>query len=382
MKYRALIAVIIIFVFVVVGGIITSTRIGSKANLPSLNALIQTQPLMPDMDLPVLGTLPKIEGIAAWINTGGINQDDLKNKVVLVDFMTYSCINCIRTFPTLNRWYDKYHRSGLVMIGIHTPEFDFEKKQDSVQRAVNDYGIKFPVGLDNDYKTWNNFQNRFWPATYLFDRTGALRYTHFGEGNYEVTEAAIQELLDTDEEITNSSSPDFKKIASPETYFGWKRADRYAGNIDIDANDRALYEFPTYLPKNNWALQGGWTVFKEYALADGPSRLQFRFDAPKVYFVLAPETAKQTKVNVRLDGQWVPKQYAGADVSVESTTDRSYVTIEYPQLYELLANIEGEHTIELEFLEPNSKVYSITFGAGEKPTTSEQPAAPTEVKPQ
>jgi thiol-disulfide isomerase/thioredoxin len=338
---------------------------------PSTEELAQitgTQTLLSDnadeIELPILGTLPSIEGINGWINSEALTNTDLEGKVVLVDFWTYSCINCIRTLPYITDWWSKYEDDGLVILGVHTPEFEFEKEYDNVVEAAAKYGIEFPIAQDNNYVTWRNFNNRYWPAKYLFDQDGNLRYYHFGEGSYDETELAIQSLLSIDEDVTTGKTVDFASIGSPETYFGSWRAERFVspeGLVFIFPTD---YSLPEEVALNEWALDGEWSVQDKYSEALEPgARFMFHYSAGVANLVMATEDGKLDDVVVRLDGEPVPDEYMGAHVVKDELTGGTFVQVEFSDLYELIDGEVGEHVLEIEALEPGLQIYAITFGS-------------------
>lgn len=208
---------------------------------------------------------PELRGIAAWINSNPLTMEALGGKVVLVDFWTYSCINCIRTQPYLNAWYDKYEKDGLVIIGVHAPEFAFEKIENNVREASQKAGIKYPIALDNDFKTWNAYGNRYWPAKYLVDKSGNIVYKHFGEGNYGETEKKIQELLGAKKDIVPMVPESvIGQEKTPETYFGSLRG-RYK-NDESSEYKNGMQQFMSLPPDMNhsWSLNGIWYVNDEY----------------------------------------------------------------------------------------------------------------------
>lgn len=231
---------------------------------------------------------PELTGIATWINSNPLTIESLRGKVVLIDFWTYSCINCIRTQPYLNAWYDKYEKDGLVIIGVHAPEFAFEKLENNVREASQKAGIKYPIALDNDFKTWNAYGNRYWPAKYLIDQEGNIVYKHFGEGAYEETEKNIQDLLGAKKDVVTvipESSGAQEK--TPETYLGSARADRVSlvsGSKYKNGNDIFV---PASIDKDHFTLSGGWLVTDEYIESRGMSELRLRFSAKKVYLVVS-----------------------------------------------------------------------------------------------
>lgn len=338
-------------VLLAVGAFLVQQRVPEAAPLSSLPR--------PDGGAEVSGALPagsgipEIAGIASWLNTPGgraLTADDLRGKVVLIDFWTYSCINCIRTLPYLTAWYDKYADQGLVIIGVHTPEFAFEKDRGNVERALAKYGIRYPVPQDNDYATWNAFGNRYWPAKYLFDGEGRLVYTHFGEGEYEETEARIRGLLAaagatvTAPMTEELGGPEFGRIGSPETYLGYGRGTRF-GNTDI-VPDRARIYFASMTPAPNRAYFGGtWTVGEESATAGAAgATLTYRFRARQVHLVMgAPEPVR---MRVRHNGTLIAE---------DVVHDRDLYTLLTQTGYE-------EGVVEIEFLDPGVSVFAFTFG--------------------
>jgi thiol-disulfide isomerase/thioredoxin len=341
---------------------IVQSRIGAGIDLSSLPS--SSQPVNPSGTLPVLGTMPAIEGIAGWINTKPLVPADLKGKVVLVDFWTYSCINCLRTLPYVKSWDATYADKGLVVIGVHTPEFDFEKDPANVQAAVTREGIRYPVALDNDYKTWTNFGNQYWPAQYLFDKDGKLRYTHFGEGNETETEAAIQQLLGLSQPMVSpGSATAFEDIRSPETYFGYARGERFASPEPVVKDQEASYAFPGSLPPDGWALMGRWTIGAESAvLTSGAGRFAFHYDAGEANAVLDTADGKPHVAVVLLDGKPVPKAAKGADVTYDAD-GQSLVRVDAARLYELVNGPAGSHLLEIDFAGGPVKLFTMTFGA-------------------
>ncbi|MBI3956133.1 cytochrome c biogenesis protein DipZ [Candidatus Gottesmanbacteria bacterium] len=290
---------------------------------PVRNALQQLQRKESSME-----TAPELIAGGEWFNSDSLSIKSLRGQVVLIDFWTYTCINCIRTLPYLKSWHAKYKDKGLVIIGVHTPEFEFEKNPDNVARAIADFGITYPVMQDNDYATWNAYANRYWPAKYLVDKNGKIRYTHFGEGEYDETEMKIQELLKEAGSLTDATpvdNPSYRVQArTPETYLGSLRGDY-----------------------SRITTTGTWTVGEEYAMPSAGAKLSFRFDAAEVFLVMRPK-AKGVQGNIRvlLDGTFVK------DVNVDA--DKLYTLIELPAA--------GEHLLELEFLDGNVELYAFTFG--------------------
>ncbi len=306
----------------------------------------------------------RLPGITQWFNTQNgqpITAADMRGKVVLVDFWTYSCINCIRTLPYITDWQKKYADKGLLIIGIHTPEFAFEKVPANVANALTKYDITYPVGLDNDFATWNAFDNHYWPAKYLFDSSGTLVYTHFGEGEYNVTEKKIQELLaDTsDMPLTQvSGGPDFRSIGTPETYLGYSRAEAYAHPITPDENSVYL---PTPPEKNKVVLEGMWRVEDERVVSTGAGgKMRMQFSASAVHLVMGTPNGLAT-VEVLLNGQPVPPEARPADMREEN--GRTILDVRDKDLYTLIDR-HGAYAAGLLELRWDGPVecYAFTFG--------------------
>src|SRR5919106_479041 len=257
-----------------------------------------------DSELGDFGPAPEFQGIERWLNTEPLALDDLRGKVVVIDFWTYSCINCLRTLPHVTRWYETYRDAGLVVIGVHSPEFAFERVPGNVSRAVEDLGIEYPVALDNDFETWRAWRNAYWPTKYFVDRRGRVRYAHVGEGDYEKSEEVIRTLLAEKglPEPVSSRLPDRTPSGeqTPESYLGWQRLDRFAGG-SITPRREATYEIPRSLPLHGLAYGGRWTVEDERIVAGDDARLRLRFVASNVFLVLGTSRERET-VEVRLDG--------------------------------------------------------------------------------
>ncbi|RJR14712.1 cytochrome c biogenesis protein DipZ [Candidatus Microgenomates bacterium] len=321
---------------------------------------------MSDVVKTDLGAAPEFILGGQWFNlpageagTEPLTMTGLRGKVVLVDFWTYTCINCIRTLPYLKSWHERYADKGLVIVGVHTPEFAFEKEADNVEKAIADFEIKYPVMQDNDYATWRAYNNRFWPAKYLIDKDGRIRYTHFGEGKYDETEEMIQELLGeigTEIDMPISNPTYDVKTRTPETYLGYARMQYIATPDQVRPDESSTYTAPQQLNLNTFAFSGTWTVGDEYAMADAGSSLSLRFEAQEVFLVMRPTGATPARVRVLLDNQAVTTN-AGEDVV------NGVVTVDTDRLYKLikLPNPE-QHTIQLEFLDGSVEVFAFTFG--------------------
>lgn len=308
-----------------------------------------------------LGPAPSLEDLGPWLNTPdgkALSPADLKGKVVLVDFWTYSCINCLRTLPYLRSWHEQYADDGLVIVGAHTPEFGFERSLGNVRTATKDLDVDWPVAQDNDYATWDRFANRFWPAKYLIDRDGTLRYVHYGEGQYDDTEDHIRDLLDVGsgaERATAEGAITKIRSATPETYLGYRRADRFVGRADGTPKVGSGFatdvvgtyrQTPDVLGLNEWSYVGPWRVEDERAVAAGPgAKLRLRYVAQDAYLVMSPPKSGTAKVGIDVDD-----------------AARPAVTIDANQLY-TVADDDGldERTIELA-VPPGVAVYAFTFG--------------------
>ncbi|MBI3485440.1 cytochrome c biogenesis protein DipZ [Candidatus Daviesbacteria bacterium] len=313
--------------------------------------------------LPNLGPAPDFAGITKWLNPEKpLSIKDLKGKVVLVDFWTYTCINCIRTLPYVTGWYDKYKDQGFVVIGVHTPEFEFEKDTTNVLNAISQYKIHYPVAQDNNYSTWNAYSNRYWPAEYLIDANGNVRHTHFGEGEYDQTEKYIQSLLkeankQVNESILNIPDQTPGGEMSPESYIGSAR-NQYIYPDGSVSNGTQNFTLANNLPVNHFSLGGQWTITDEYGTSGQSSVLDYNFLANKVFLVIHPPANQVAKVKVMLDGKDLDQLNAGDDVK------DGLVIIDTPRLYNLI-NLQGKkgtYLLHLEFQTPGTQVFAFTFG--------------------
>jgi cytochrome c biogenesis protein CcdA/thiol-disulfide isomerase/thioredoxin len=322
--------------------------------------------------LPVHGRLPSLDGATTWLNSAPLSPEALRGKVVVVNFWTYSCINCLRTLPYLKTWADRYHDDGLVVVGVHTPEFGFEHDTGNVRRALADLKIHYPVAVDNDYRIWQAFNNQYWPAFYIADAQGRIRYQHFGEGGYQQAEQTIRTLLaDNGRAVHEPQSPpapvrgtqaaaDPDDIGSNETYVGYRQAEGFASPQRVQPDTSAPYTEPTQLALNEWAFAGQWNVGAEFAQPAAPhARIVYRFRARDLHLVLAPAAdGKPVRFRVTVDGA-APGNAHGDDVASDGTG-----TVTSARLYQLVRqrNSVDERTFEIEFLDPGAKVYSFTFG--------------------
>jgi cytochrome c biogenesis protein CcdA/thiol-disulfide isomerase/thioredoxin len=314
--------------------------------------------------LPVLGPAPDFTGNQRWFNTPGgrpLTLHGLRGRVVLVDFWTYTCINCIRTLPYVKAWYERYRHAGLVVVGVHTPEFDFEKDAGNVEAAIHQNGLSYPVAQDNDYATWDAWSNQFWPAKYLIDARGEVRFTHFGEGDYAQTESAIRSLLEETSQArlgrrararVEVPSP---RLQTPETYLGYQRAARVLPRKLLPGT-RDYRPSRARLPLNHLTLAGRWRIGAEAATAVEGSALRLAFDARRVFLVLGSREALPRRLRVLLDGRPVPERLAGRDLR------GGVVTVRRQRLYRLLdLPGVGRHELELR-IDPGISGYAFTFG--------------------
>jgi thiol-disulfide isomerase/thioredoxin len=323
--------------------------------------------------LPIEGTLPALAGAIEWINTPPLTMSELRGKVVLVEFWTYTCINWRRTLPYVRAWADKYKDQGLVVIGVHTPEFAFEKDLGNVRHEVKEIGITFPVAVDSDYRIWSAFNNQYWPAMYFVDAHGRIRHHQFGEGDYEQSELAIQRLLAEaggHNEISHELAAvapsgvelaaDWANLKSPETYTGYERSETFASPGGAELNKRQAYEAPSNLQLNEWALGGDWTVTRDAAIANAANaRVVYVFHARDVNLILSPPTGgKSVRFRILLDGK-TPGVAHGLDVD-----DQGNGTLSEPRTYQLI-RVPGpisDRRFEIQFLDPGAAVFDFTFG--------------------
>ena len=303
---------------------------------------------------------PAFAGLQEWFNSAPLTIADLKGKVVLVDFWTYSCINCVRTLPYLKSWDKKYRDQGLVIVGIHSPEFEFEKDPENVKTAIAARGLKYPVALDNNLATWQSFNNQYWPAHYLINRDGQVVYIHFGEGKYDVTENNIRYLLGLKGTTETAIPKDIPSAAgqTPETYLGYSRAESFAGAPALLRDVSATYKAASPLPLNSWTLQGSWRFESEKGVAvDDNATLQIHFSAKKVFLVMGTTDGKPAKVSLKLDGAPLGKKNAGKNVK------NSMVVVDHHTIYELLSlPAQKDGILEITSQQPGLDVYAFTFG--------------------
>jgi cytochrome c biogenesis protein CcdA/thiol-disulfide isomerase/thioredoxin len=319
------------------------------------------------------GEMPSLSGASSWLNSTPLTPEALRGRVVVVDFWTYSCINCLRSLPYVEAWYNRYKDHGLVVIGVHTPEFAFERNEDNVRRAVSDLGIGYPVALDNDYAIWRAFNNQYWPAHFFVDSTGQIRGHHFGEGDYDQSEQIIRQLL-TEGGYTNLPPPgtgaadahgvqaaaDITHVQSPETYVGYQRAQSFASPGGLVHDSPHSYQLPASLTLNQWALAGTWAVDPEKAMLNAaPGKIEFRFFARDLHLVLGPGAdGKAVRFRVQLDGA-----APGANHGTDSDANGAGI-IREQRLYQLIrqSGEVGQHVFSIEFEDGNVQAYAFTFG--------------------
>ncbi|NWB10477.1 cytochrome c biogenesis protein DipZ [Pseudomonas sp. D5002] len=322
--------------------------------------------------LPVESQLPPLDGAVQWLNSEPLTAEALKGKVVLVDFWTYSCINCLRTLPYVKAWAEKYRDQGLVVIGVHAPEFAFERDVNNVTKAMKDLGITYPVAIDNNYKIWRAFNNQYWPAHYFADAKGQIRYHHFGEGDYAESERVIQQLLreagatkvaggliEADAKGIQAA-PDMNEVQSPETYLGFQRAENFVTTGTLGTDKVVNYPAAGNLALNNWTLEGPWNVGGQQAtLAAANGKIVYRFHARDLHLVLGPGAdGKPVRFKVSIDGQ-APGDAHGTDVAPDGSG-----TLTEQRLYQLVRQPGAvkDRTFTIEFLDPQVAAYAFTFG--------------------
>jgi thiol-disulfide isomerase/thioredoxin len=321
-------------------------------------------------ELPIEGQLASFDGATGWLNSAPLTPESLRGRVVLVDFWTYTCVNWLRTLPYLRAWADKY-RKGLTVVGVHTPEFGFERDVENVTARARDLGVDYPVALDSEYAIWRAFDNHFWPALYIADGEGRIRYHHFGEGEYAMAEMAIQQLLiDQGAEAIDQGivavqphglevAADWATLRSPETYVGYGQASGFASEDEASYDEARAYSVPP-LRLNEWALGGIWTVAQHAAVSNEPNgRIAFRFQARDVNLVIGPASpGSSVPFRVLLDGE-PPTDAHGTDIDLDGggllREQRTYQLIRQPGPIR-------ERTVEIEFLESGAEAYCFTFG--------------------
>jgi thiol-disulfide isomerase/thioredoxin len=322
--------------------------------------------------LPIEGMLPSLDGATGWLNSLPLTPDGLRGKVVLVEFLTYTCINWIRTLPYVRAWSEKYRDHGLVVIGVHTPEFEFEKDVENVRGAVNDMRIEFPVAIDSDFGVWRAFKNNYWPALYFVDAIGRIRHHRFGEGEYDRSEMVIQQLLAEaghggfDPGMVSvqaagiEAAPDWASLRSPENYVGSQRTERFASPGGLVSGRGHVYSVPASLGANAWALSGDWTAARQnVALNESGGRIANRFHARDLHLVMGPaRRGTPVRYRVLLDGQ-APGPAHGVDVDEQGNG-----TVVEQRMYQLIRQPPPitDRLFEIEFLDAGVETFAFTFG--------------------
>jgi thiol-disulfide isomerase/thioredoxin len=309
--------------------------------------------------------MPSLGGATGWLNSEPLGPAELRGHIVLVDFWTLTCINWLRTEPYIRAWSQVYRDDGLIVIGVHTPEFSFEHELDRVRQATKDMAIDYPVAADNDYAIWSAFDNNYWPALYFVDADGVIRDHHFGEGRYEESERVIQRLLGVERELVGveglglEAEADWDNLRTPETYLGYERSDQFASPNGAALEERVAYELPERLRFNHWALSGEWTIGREKVVLDqAGGSIAYRFHARDAHLVLSPGAREPIPFRVLLDGE-APGPSRGVDVDEDGNG-----LLREGRLYQLVRehNAVRERTLEITFLEPGAEAYAFTFG--------------------
>jgi thiol-disulfide isomerase/thioredoxin len=301
--------------------------------------------------------MPALGRATGWLNSEPLSPGELRDHVVLVNFWTLTCINWLRTEPYVRAWSRAYRDDGLVVIGVHTPEFSFEHEIDLVRQATKERAIDYPVVVDNDYEVWSAFDNHYWPALYFVDSDGIIRDQHFGEGRYEHSERVIQRLLGVERELVSvegrgvEAQADWDHLRTPETYLGYGRSEHFASPDGAAFDERYAYEIPARLHPNHWALAGEWTIGRENVVLDQPGgSIAYRFHARDAHLVLSPGAREPIAFCVLLDGE-APGPSHGVDVDEDGTG-----LLRDGRLYQLVREHDAvrERTLQITFLEPGA----------------------------
>jgi hypothetical protein len=359
------------------GPVIKERQMGQEANqwkmfFTRANQLLRATTHPAAVQLPVEGSMPSLAGATAWLNSPPLTAAGLRGSVVLAQFWTYTCINWLRTLAYVRAWSENYKDQGLVMIGVHTPEFDFEHDLDNVRRAVRDLRVDYPVAVDNDYAIWSAFDNHYWPALYFVDAQGQIRHHQFGEGQYEQSEMILRQLL-TEAGVSGigngpvavdargvEAAADWDSLRSPENYLGYERTENFASSDGAALDTPYAYAAPARLRLNQWALAGAWTVRAQASVLNEPDGgIAYRFHARDLHLVMGPATpGTPVRFRVLLDGQ-PPGAAHGTDVD-----EAGDGTVTHPRLYQLIRQPGPitERTFEITFLDPGVQAYAFTFG--------------------
>jgi thiol-disulfide isomerase/thioredoxin len=324
------------------------------------------------VQLPIEGEMPSLGGATAWLNSPPLSAANLRGKVVLIDFWTYTCINWLRTLPYVRAWADKYRDHGVVVIGVHSPEFPFEHDLENVRQAAKNMRVEYPIAIDNDYAIWSAFNNHYWPALYIVDAQGRIRHHHFGEGEYEQSEMIIQQLLaeagigGIGYELVSvdahgaEAAADWGSLRSPENYVGYERTENFASPGGAVLDQPRVYAVPARFSLNHWALAGEWTVERQaVVLNTANGRIAYRFHARDLHLVMGP-AARGTSVRFRvlIDGQ-APGAAHGSDVDEQGNG-----TVTEQRLYQLIRQPKpiADRQFEIEFLDAGVEAFAFTFG--------------------
>jgi thiol-disulfide isomerase/thioredoxin len=317
------------------------------------------------------GRMPDLNGAVGWLNSAPLSHSELRGKVVLVNFWTYSCINSLRELPYMKAWAAKYKKAGLVVLGVHAPEFGFEKDVVNVKAAVSALNISYPISIDSNHSIWSSFRNEYWPADYFIDGKGRIRYHHFGEGEYDRAERVIQKLLrengatELDESLVRISAdgpeaPPSNQVLSPETYVGYARTRNFASLERMAEDSRRNYSLSPELELNHWGVGGTWRISGELALLESaPGRIMFRFHSRDLHMVLGPgKDGVPVRFRVKLNGVQ-PADHHGSDAAANGTGE-----VREPRMYQLIRQTGpiDDATFEIEFLDPGVRAFSFTFG--------------------
>jgi thiol-disulfide isomerase/thioredoxin len=309
--------------------------------------------------------MPSLDGATEWLESEPLGPGELGGHVVVLNFWTLTCINWLRQEPYVRAWSQSYRGDGLVVIGVHTPEFSFEHEIDGVRRATREREIEYPVAVDNDYEIWSAFDNNYWPALYFVDADGVIRDHQFGEGRYEESERVIQELLGVERELVSvegvdvEAEADWDHLRTAETYLGYGRGEHFASPDGAAVDKSRAYELPERLRFNHWALAGEWTIGRENVVLDrAGGSIAFRFDARDAHLVLSPGGSEPIPFRVLLDGE-APGPSHGVDVDEDGNG-----LLREGRLYQLAREHDAvrERTLEITFLDPGAEAYSFTFG--------------------
>jgi thiol-disulfide isomerase/thioredoxin len=343
-----------------------------KALIRKANQLFRATIHPAALQLPIEGELPSLSGATEWLNSQPLTAVGLRGNVVLISFWTYTCINWLRSLPYVRAWAEKYKQHGLVVIGVHTPEFEFERNVDNVRRAAKEMRVDYPIAIDSDYAIWRAFDNHYWPALYFVDVQGHIRHHQFGEGDYEQSEMILQQLLaeagigDIGQELVSveasgaEAAADWGSLRSPENYLGYERTENFASPGGAVLDERRVYAAPAHLSLNQWALSGDWTVERQATLLNqAGGRIAYRFHARDLHLVMGP-AARGTSVRfrVRIDGQ-PPGAAHGSDVD-----DQGNGTVSEQRLYQLIRQPQPitDRLFEIEFLDSGVETFAFTFG--------------------